>query len=65
MGLNDSYLVDIAVIDSNHLTLNMYHIRSNWNNEYVERYLRLKGHRLGEVSWGLFRIENDERCYEL
>jgi hypothetical protein len=61
----NNYLIDIAVINSNHLTVSMYHIRSNWNTEYIERFIRLKGHRLSECNWGVFKEEVDERKYDL
>lgn len=48
-------MIDIAVIDSNHLQLAIYNVPSNLNHEGIEEWIEDNtDHRLSEISWGVF-----------
>ena len=51
----------IAVIDSSVSTLTIYDMPKSWDSETIETEIIKLGHRLSQVSWGVFDGEIDDR----
>lgn len=44
----------IAVIDLSYPSLFLYTINKNWDNDKIEKFIYLQGHKLSNCSWGVF-----------
>jgi len=55
-------IISIAVIDSSTVSLDIYDVPEDFNNEQIETFLEATGYHLSNCSWGVFEGEiNDHR----